>query len=244
MATVTAGALITAGLRRADMKDSPNGFIKHPAAGGGEAFDLLNNAISELFDILYEAETEGYSTAKPTWSTANDTADYALSVVAGSTFYHVQGVDYWNGSQWVGLGRVNLANRNDYPQPGTPQGYALEGDNLTIYPTPNAVYSMRVRYESEPPVVDADATPVNLKGPWKEFIETHIQIACLEKAERDVSAPRQRLWGVNLDGGAGSIVGRVRAASKKRDAFQPTRPVDVMGDDGPTSVPPFASWTG
>lgn len=244
MATVSAGALIVAGLRRADMKDSANGFIKHPASGGGEAFDLLNNAISELFDILYEAESEGYSTAKPTWSTVANQADYALSTVAGSTFYHAQGVDYYNGSKWVGLGRVNLADRNKYPQPGTPLGYALEGDNLTIYPTPAAIYSMRVRYETEPMVTTADTDQVNLKGPWKEFIETHFQIACLEKAERDVSVPLRRLLGPNLDGGAGSIVARIRSASKKRDAFQPTRPVDVMGDDSTGELPPFAGWTG
>lgn len=240
MATVTAGTLIAAGLRRANMTDSPTGFIQHSASGGGEAFDYLNAALSELFDLLYENVAAAYSASKPTWSTANGTADYPLDTIAGTTFYHLMGVEYFDGQRWIDLDRVNLANRNDFPINGVPRGYALEGSNVTIYPTPNAIYPMRVRTETLPQTTTADADIINLQGPWREFVEIHFAVQCLEKEESDTATLMNRLYGTGPS--PGGLAARIRASSAKRDAGKPTAPVDVQGDSHNFTEPWLVRW--
>lgn len=245
MPTVTAGDLIRAGLRRADMVDSPTGFIQHPASGGGEAFDLLNASVSELTEILYEAGESAYSGAKGQLLTEDGVSDYALTTYGFSGLYRLYGVDYYDGSRWVELKRVQRRERNDYPLPGRPQGYALLGSNLVIYPTPNAVCSLMVRYASFSlsNTIDDDTDTVEVSGPWREFLEIHFAIQCLEKEESDTTALMRRLYGPQMDGNGG-LAQRIRNAAKLRDSSQPTRPADVMGDDGAGGdLPPFAVWT-
>lgn len=249
MATVTAQALIAAGLRRADMRDSPTAFIKHPAAGGGEAFDYLNAAIAALYDILFESESEDYKPLSSVNSTANGTAIYSW---IPSTAYRLTKIDYTldpvSGSgpafnaRWTPLVRVNLAEMSRYGLNGRPNGYHLDGDGLTIFPTPDGIYSIRTLWELLPPECSADADVVDLKGPWKEFVWKHIAVACLGKQESDTLELRQDLYGPNLDGNGG-LSQRIRTAAKKHDTAGPLAPVDVMGD-GAGDLPPFARWTG
>lgn len=236
MATVTAGALIVAGLRRASVIDAVNGFILHPASGGGEAFDLLNAAVSELTDILYEADSEAYATTKTPFSSANGTADYPLLTIAGSTFYHVKAIEYNDGQKWRGLDRVKFDQRNDYPTPGTPQGYAAEGANVTVFPTPNAIFSMRIIFEPLPTTSAADVDVIDLQGPWREFVERHIASAALEKKESDNTTQEAKLYGTATN--PGGLAGRIRNAAKKRDmGGAAPSPVDVQGDNDP-----LVSW--
>jgi hypothetical protein len=232
MATVTAGALIAAGLRRASMVDSPTGFIAHPAAGGGEAFDMLNAALSELHDITNETSEAPPTGAKTPFSTVLGNADYDLDTITTNTFYELRGVDRLVGSEWVKLERANAQERNDYPTTGEPLKFYLEGDNIVLLPTPNAVYSMRLVHGPLPTEISADATMVKLKGPWREFIEVHIAIQAMEKEQNDVSQLMTRLYGPRLDGTLG-IAGRIRNAAKKRDSSAPTCPIDVQGDWDP-----------
>ncbi len=240
MATVTAGALIAAGLRRAHMTDSATGFIQHGAGPGGEAFDLLNASLSELYDILYEDRASQYSLNKPTFNTAANVADHLLDTIAGTTFYRLDGVEYFNGSRWVPLERIySDQQRAGFAVNGTPLGYALEGANLTIYPTPAGIYQMRLRTESLPPTVTVDADTVNLQGPWREFVEVHFAVQALDKEKTDASAERQRLYGTPGTEDRG-LVGRIRAASKRRDSFKPTAPVDVQ--EGNAAPEPWLVW--
>lgn len=234
MATVTAGALIVAGLRRANVIDSPTGFIQHPASGGGEAFDYLNAALSELFDIIYEADSEAYKSTKVTFPTVATVADTNIQTLATNLFYHLRAIEYFNGLRWVGLDRINFADRNDWSTSGTPEGYALDGDNVTIYPTPAAIYSMRAIFVPMPPTTAADVDSVDIQGPWREFVERHFAKQCMEKKKIDASAHEAALYGTPMN--PGGLAGRIRSASKKRDAGQPIAPVDVQGDYDPWSI--------
>lgn len=237
MALLTAQDLISAGLQRADMVDSPTGFIKHPSTGGGQAFNLLNAAISELFDTLYEDATDAYgSSATPTpFSTVANQSVYALATLLGTSFYRVRGTDYFNQIRWMPLARINFGERDRYFLPSQPQGYSIEGDSLVIYPVPAAIYSMQVYWVSAPPLLVNDTDTVDLHGPWREFIEKHFAMQCKDiqgldtsKFERDVSALAQR----------------IRSAGKKRDAGKAAAPVDVQGDWDPWNPMGVGSWWG
>lgn len=228
MATTTAGALIVSGLRRADMIDSPTGYIAHPASGGGEAFDLLNAALSELFDILYEADSESYGKTSVAFSTVLNVATSVIQTLATNAFYHLSAVEYFDGRVLRDLRRVNFTERNDFPTSGTPLGYSLEGANLTIYPTPAGVYQMKLWVIGLPPTTSADTDSLDLQGPWSEFVWKHFAKACLDKEESDVSALVRDLYGP-LGDGTGGLSQRIRAASKKRDSAHPTAPIDVQG---------------
>lgn len=240
MATVTAGALIAAGLRRANMTDSPAGFIQHPVAGGGEAFDLLNAALSELFDLIYENVAGAYSAQANTFNTVAGTDAYALDTIAGTTFYHLMAVEYFDGQRWIDLHRINLADRDNYPLQGIPRGYALEGANVVIYPTPAAIYPMRIRFEVLPPTASADVDVLNLQGPWREFVELHFAVQCLEKEESDTSVFMGRMYGTGTS--PGGLAARIRSSASKRDAGKPTAPVDVQGDGGGYLEPWLVRW--
>lgn len=220
MATVTAQALIAAGLRRADMVDSPTAFIAHPTSGGGEAFDILNAALSELFDILYEADPSAYSETKIVLPTVANTATYVLQTIASNLFYRLRGMEWFDGVRNRNLGRVAFANRNDFPLSGPPAGYSIEGDNLVIYPTPNNVYTLGVHYQALPPTASADADTFDLKGPWAEFVQIHFAIQCLEKEESDTASLGSRL---------GGLAARIRNAAKRRDSANPVQVIDVQG---------------
>jgi hypothetical protein len=246
MATATAGELIRAGLRRAEMRDSATGYIQHPPSGGGEAFDLLNAAISALFDLFFEAADTSPNAASATFNTAAATDRYDLFSPAsgGNTlFYHLTHVAVWDGSKYVPLERISHADRTKYPISGRPEAYFIEGSNLTLFPTPDAVYSIENRFELMTAEVDDDADTVNLQGPWKEFVVKHFAVACLQKEKSDTLELRQELWGPNLDG-KGGLAQRIRDQIRKRDSVAPLRPVDVMGDDGAAGLPPYAVWTG
>ena len=232
MATVTAQQLIAAGLARADMTDATNAFIPHPttAGTGFDAFTLVNAAISELYDILFEADAESFAATLTTFNSVANQADYPLLTIAGATFYHLRGIDRFDGFRWSELDRANWRERNNYPIAARPAKYMINGDNITILPTPNAVYAMRIGFVPNPPILAADVDTIDLKGPWREFIELHFCIAALDKEESDASTHRMKLLGPNLDG-SGGVVARVRSAAKKRDNTQPNSPADVMGDD-------------
>lgn len=232
MATVTAAQLISAGLGRADMVDSTTAFIPHPATDDGlfNVWRLLNAAISELFEILFEADSEAYKSTNKSWSTVLNQSAYVLTTIIGSDFYHLRGLGYFNGSIWVPIDkRVNFADRYSFPQAGVPRGYSIEGDNLIIYPAPAAVYSMQADYVPLPDVLTTDAGTIDLKGPWREFVEIHFAIQALEKEESDTTALAVRLRGPQQDGNGG-LTARIRNAAKKRDSGQPVTPVDVQGD--------------
>lgn len=222
MATITAQTLITAGLKRADMQSSTVGFIANTP--GGQTFDILNAAISELYDILYEADSESHAMTLAAFSTVQAQANYALLTIAGSTFYHLRGVDYNDGVRWHDLDRVNFQERNKYSSQGIPRGYSIEGDNLTIYPDPGGVYSMRIYYVPNPPIMALDADPIDLKGPWREYIEKHFAAQCLDIAELDSATIKSDVL---------ALANRIRSASKKRDAGKPITVVDVQGDWDP-----------
>jgi len=224
MATVTAQQLIAAGIARADMTDAPTAFIPHPATAGTgfDAFTLLNAAISELYDILYESDESSYVSTTSTFNTVNGQANYAFATIAGATFYHLRAIDLFDGSRWFSVEAAKFDERNDYPVAARPARYLISGANVTIMPTPNAVYPMRIIFVPNPPILVADADTVDLQGPWREYIEAHIACGALDKEQTDSSAQTsKRLASEN----------RIRNASKKRDAHAPVTPVDVQGND-------------
>lgn len=234
MATTTAGALIATGLRRIEFVDSPTGYIQHPASGGGEAFDYLNAALSELFDILYECDSEGYGKVAVPFSTVAGVPTSVIQTLATNSFYHLVAVEYWNGSRYIDLDRVPFAERNNYSTAGQPQGYSIEGGNLTIYPTPAAVYTMRLWHVGLPPKTSADTDSLDLQGPWDEFVWKRFAKECLSKEESDTSTLDKDLYGVPGEPDSPSLVRRIRAAAKKRDSAHPTAPIDVQ--DGGASA--------
>jgi hypothetical protein len=250
MATVTAGTLIAAGLRRAEMRNSATGFIQHPASGGGEAFDYLNAALSELFDIMNESESFRQSNALQ--ATSQGVADYAWVTAAmyrltgimltreatsgSAPFYGVQG--------WKPLHRVTPAEMTKFQTPGEPVAYDFTDTGIRLFPTPDAAYNVLLVQELYPPEADDDNDAIDLRGPYREFVELHFAIQCKEKADLDSTPMRTRLYGPAQDG-KGGLCQRIRDAAKKRDSVGPMRPVDVMGDDGGfADLPPFAGWTG
>ncbi len=248
MATVTAGALISAGLRRAGKRDSATGFIQHPASGGGEAFDYLNAAIGALFDILMEADQGFKAGSSVNFVTSAGVAALSLGgLYRTSKFMFVPGTvtgaaPFYGREDWKTIERIHTVNIAKYQTRGEPQGYDPTDTGVTLYPTPDGVYTVQVFYSNEPIEVTADATNVDVKGPWREFVEKHFAISCLQKAKEDTADLKVDLWGPSLDG-KGGLAQRIREGAHRRDSA-PMRPIDVMGDDGPNGLPPFGVWTG
>jgi hypothetical protein len=247
MPSVTAGALIAAGLKRADMTDSPTGFIQHPASGGGEAFDLLTAAYAELYDLLLEGGGQGISVNRATALT--DGTTNLLPFGSGfsptfANFYRALGVELVLSGyvslaaspnlRTADLDLVNFAERFNYQGNGVPRGYGLSNelggasvDGIIIYPFPSTGQRIILTYAKTPQEFAADTDTINLLGPWREFLELHFAIACLTKEKSDCSDEKVKLLGPNLDG-TGGVTARIRTAIKKRDSAKPSAPVDVQ----------------
>ena len=229
MATVTGTALINAALRKADMR---TGFID--TVDGGEAFDLLNETLDELWDLLYEAGAELYALSSGSFSTLSGQADYLLSTIAPSTFYRLVGVEQLISGKWVSCDRFNWGERNNFQSTTTgPFRYALVGGSLRLAPAPTSAHSMRIHWVPLPPSIATGAGTVDLQGPWKQFVTLGLAINFLAKEESDPSILLMQKEKAEA---------RIRSAAKLRDSNRPVTITDVRGGD--STDPRALPWWG
>jgi hypothetical protein len=102
----------------------------------------LNNAIEDTWNILTRARPD-YYTKEQAPSTVAGVATVALA----PDFYKLRKVEINVGADRpLKMSAINLNETHRISSSGLPRWYRLQGSNLTLYPTPAAVYAMRVFY--------------------------------------------------------------------------------------------------
>ncbi len=129
----------------------------------------LNTEIQRKFDRVWaivDEANEGWWDTEGTVTTVASTAYRALPTTAKT----VKGVDILDGGEYKELAQVGLSARNRYgTSTGRPVAYRLSSRGLELYPTPNAVYTLRVTFTPKPDTLD-ESTEREWYEAWEEYI--------------------------------------------------------------------------
>ena len=210
MASTVTVTELTTRVRRAT--DTENATARFPDA---EIQDYLKTAHRQWWDFLIN-NGGGHlleASSPHTVSTVADTATVALA----TDHYRLVGVDADVGGDTRTLFPLPSGERNRYSEDGLSwQGmrkvyYRVVGSNLTLYPTPDAVYSLTVHYIPEAEVdFGTGSNTVDGYNGWDEYIVYVASLKLLNKDNRrtehidkDLSALKRdvRLSLRNLDDG-------------------------------------------
>lgn len=125
----------------------------------------IQAAWSELYELVADLN-EGYWDTSATVSTVSSQPYAALP----ADCWRVAGIDRLDGSDYVALDQVGIADRNRFGSTtSSPTAYRLSARGADLYPTPNGVYTLRVSYT---PIVTplSDATTIQLFNDWQEYV--------------------------------------------------------------------------
>jgi hypothetical protein len=170
--------------------------------------EQINDAIGEYSDLLDE-RWEGYRDKTGTVVTVANTATVALP----TDFLKARAVDVLDSSRYLPLRRLGIRDTYRFgDQTDQPQGYLHVGANLELFPTPNAVYTIRLRYVPTSTVLVADADTIDVPNGWEGFI---IHTALLKVDEKEERPLGDRLQIIDR------YRARIIAAASDRNAAEP-----------------------
>jgi hypothetical protein len=147
----------------------------------------IQAAFGEFYELIADAN-EGYYDTTGTVTTTASVDFVALPVGA----WRVRGVDRLDGGDWVPLVQVGIADRTRYgTQLEQPSGYRLTSRGADLYPTPDAVYTLRFIYTPIAPTLDATAR--EFYNGWEEYTVYGALVRLALNERRDASDWQQQL---------------------------------------------------
>lgn len=148
--------------------------------------DCINAALFELYELLSGVH-EGYFDITATLSTTTNVDNVALP----ADFWRLRGVDVaLDSTRWLELRQISIAERNRYSNIGNGRPFAYRIANggtrgqLTLYPTPDAVYQMRVFYEPTRTALAADGDSLEDWNGWADYVVHGALLRCDEREKR------------------------------------------------------------
>lgn len=183
----------------------------HPASPISDTFltEELNCAIGEYENILDEC-WEGYRDKTGTVVTVANTATAALPTDLKSLR-----AKPWiaSGDQPWELVRLNPDQIHVfYNQRDIPRGYLITGGNFELFPTPNAVYTINLRYTPTSTVLASGSDSITIPNGWERYV---IDLALLAVDQQQMRSVQDRL----------AILERLRAevksAASSRNVAEP-----------------------
>jgi hypothetical protein len=142
---------------------------------------FLNEILQRVFGRFWEAIAK---THQGWWDTESTISTVAAQqyVALPADCWRVQGIDLLESGEYESLLQVGLGDRNRYgAQQDRPRAYRTSSRGAELYPTPNAIYTLRVNYTPKATALD-DATSREWYNGWEEFM---IEGAKLEIARRE-----------------------------------------------------------
>ncbi|MGN6107234.1 MAG: phage adaptor protein [Kofleriaceae bacterium] len=125
----------------------------------------IQKAWSELHELI-EDQNEGY------WDRANTVQTVAAQsfVSPPSDCWRIKGVDLLDGGRYRELRQVGIGDRNRFgPHEGKPEAFNLSEHGVDLYPTPNAVYTLRITYARLCVPLDESAA-VDVPNDWDDYV--------------------------------------------------------------------------
>lgn len=162
-------------------------------------------SFAELYELIANVN-EGYWDTDSTVSTVAGQAYVALPATA----WRVRGIDFLDGGDWRELDQVGLSDRNRYSSSSDePRAYRLTARGADLFPTPNAIYTLRVTFTPSAPTLGAARDFYN---GWDEYVLYAALVRLTLNEERQAND-----WQAQLD----RQVERIRAGASQRRAQEP-----------------------
>lgn len=148
--------------------------------------EQINDALGQYVDLLDE-RWEGYRDTVTTLATVAGTATVSLP----SGFLKARALDILDDGRYRPLRRFQIRQTYGYDeQTDKPIGYLLRANVLELFPTPNTVYPLRLRYVPAASVLVDDADSIDIPNGWEGFV---IHTALLKLDEREERPLNDRL---------------------------------------------------
>lgn len=179
----------------------------------------VNEAIGDYCDLLDEHH-EGYRDTSGTISTVAGTATVALP----SNFLKARSVDILDSGRYRPLTMLqpgNMALGFDDGR-GRPVAYLHAGASLELFPTPDAVYAIRVRYVPAVTELAADGDTIDVPNGWEAYIIHQTLLRCDQREERPLG---DRLAAIDR------LKARIVRAAEGRNATEPAY-LPIPGEGG------------
>lgn len=188
MATRTLAQLRTEVRQTADMENA-DAYLDND-----EVDRYVNEAITELWDLLLEVHGQEWYLEEYTFTTTAGTAEYTIDDSETAAFYILKGVDIEIDENRYPLSPYNLLNRNLNGK-GKPSWYRLKGNvnkdtgvytkKIRLQPKPDSAYTIHLLYVPSAPTLDDDADVWDGHNGWEEYIVVTAAIRVRIKEESD-----------------------------------------------------------
>jgi hypothetical protein len=161
------------------------------------------------------------------FSTEANVASYALP----SDFSRF--IDFYNTETHESLSSLGVKDYDELStSTGRPYSYVALGSNLSLYPTPDGIYPLAMRYWKLPADMVADSDEPEIPAQYHDLLIAY----AMNKAylrENDYNAAK--VWEEQWNGGLLKMRGEVQ-----HDAFD--GPQQVVGSWGNENAPPYNTW--
>jgi hypothetical protein len=149
--------------------------------------DQINEALFELYELLSNVH-EGYFDIETTLSTVASTVGVSLP----ADFWRLKGVDVRLSAndRWYPLRQISAAERNRYQwqTTGCPRAFRETAGGtrgqLTLYPTPDAVYTLRILYEPTRTALSGDSDSFEDWNGWADYVVHGALLRCDIREQR------------------------------------------------------------
>jgi hypothetical protein len=140
----------------------------------------LNKSVGRYCDIL-DATHEGYRDTTAAGVTVANTATVSLP----SGFLRMKAVDILVDGKYRALRRMGVRETYGHDeQTDRPRGYIVRANLVELFPTPNAVYTLRFRYTPEASKLSDLADSIDIPNGWEAFVIYGALLTCGIREER------------------------------------------------------------
>lgn len=165
----------------------------------------IQNAFAKFYQLVAECN-EGW------WDTTGSASTVASQayVALPSDCWTVRAIDRLDGSDYREMAQVGLSERNRYgSSTAKPLAYRLSARGIELYPTPNAVYTLRVTYTPLAPILGAAREWYN---GWEDYV---IEEALLQIDKREQRPLGERMATIDR------IIAAVKSGASQRRRQEP-----------------------
>jgi hypothetical protein len=204
MASKSLADIIAAVRYRGDYRDT----IRHPDSS-------LTVEVQAAFAEFYELVASTHEGYWDTDATVSAVANQGYVALPAST-WQVRGIDYWDGSNWRELAQIGISERNRYSSTSDePRAYRLTARGADLFPTPNAIYTLRVTYTPSAPTLSAARDFFN---GWEEYVLYGALVRLALNEERAAGE-----WQAQLERQAARITGGASGRRAQEPEYIPLR---------------------
>lgn len=187
----------------------------------------IQGAFGEGYELVADTN-EGYYDVTATLSTVAGTDFVALTTGT----WRVRAMDRLDGSDYLTMTRVGLKDRNRWGSArGKPEGYRLSARGAELFPTPDAIYTLRQIYTPVAPTLDSTAR--EFYNGWEEYTIYGALVRLYLNQNRDASEWERQLAMQRA---------RLTSMAGERNASGPEYLNLFEGDGADWDLPPTWSW--